>query len=158
MGNVQSSNCMYCEDTADISAHLLKGSQSSEVTTRLMNFLTSYFPGTTPADVLRLNFDVTESVEMPTVWLVSACLAYVWEQRMLGKFARLDTCRAELFAKVMLLRDTKWRHYTIRNNAAVLQDILQIFCVISICISFYLNFWLRYDDAQSFLWQLFYRG
>ena len=94
-----------------------------------MNFLTSYFPGTTPADVLRLNFDVTESVEMPTVWLVSTCLAYVWEQRVLGKVARLDTCRAELFAKVMLLRDTKWRHYTLRNDAVILEDILNLhFC------------------------------
>ena len=33
-----------------------------------------------------------------------------WDQRVLGKMARLEQCRAELLNKLLLLRDTKWRH------------------------------------------------
>ena len=53
-------------------------------------------------------------------------MGFIWEQRVMGKMARLDQCRAELLAKLMLLRDTKWRHYTLHNSAVLLEDILNL--------------------------------
>jgi hypothetical protein len=53
-------------------------------------------------------------------------MSYIWEQRGMGKKARLDQCRAEILAKLMLLRDTKWRHYMLHNSVVLLEDIINL--------------------------------
>ena len=53
-------------------------------------------------------------------------MSYIWEQRVMGKKARLDLCRAEILAKLMMLRDTKWRHYTLNNSVVLLEDIMNL--------------------------------
>ena len=126
MGKVQSSICLHCDGIPDSTVHLITCSYSSEVTSRLQNCLASYLPGTTPQDITRLNLAVPDSLRLPLTWLVSSCLLYVWEQRSSGKAARLDVCRAELLSKLMLLRDTKWRHYTLHNSAVLLEDMLDL--------------------------------
>ena len=126
MRKIQSSSCLYCDEIADSTAHLLTCSHSSEVSDRLMNCLTSYFPNISPEEIVILNIPVTESLELPVVWLLSTCMGYIWEQRVMGKMARLDICRAELLAKLMLLRNTKWRHYTLHNSAVLLGDIINL--------------------------------
>ena len=92
----------------------------------LVNCLSSYFPTITHEDIVLLNIQTTESLELPLAWLVSTCISFIWEQRVQGKQARLETCRAELLAKVMLLRDTKWRHYTLHNSALLLEDMINL--------------------------------
>ena len=126
LGKVQSSSCLYCEGIPDSTEHLLTCSYSSEVTIRLQNCLSTYLPLITPADVVRLNLPVSESLELPLTWLVSSCLTYVWDQRVAGKSARLDVCRAELFSKLMLLRDTKWRHFSLHNSAVLIEDMINL--------------------------------
>ena len=78
-------------------------------------------PASTPA-----NIPVTESMQLPVAWLLATCLSYIWDQVVAGKMARLDTCRAELLAKLMLLRDTKWRHYTLFNSALLLEEMINL--------------------------------
>ena len=130
MGKAQSSNCLHCDGVSDSTEHLLTCGQSREVSTRLMNCLTSYFPNISPADVVILNIPATESLELPAVWLVSTCLGYIWDQRVMGKMARLDICRAELLAKLLLLRDTKWRHFTLHNSVVLLDEMINLhFCL-----------------------------
>ena len=126
IGKVQSSNCIFCDGIPDSTEHLLTCSHSSEVSIRLITCLTSYFPAISTADIVMLNIPVTESMELPVVWLVSICLGLIWDQRVLGKIARLEHCRAELLAKLMLLRDTKWRHYTLHNSAVLLEDMINL--------------------------------
>ena len=126
LGKVQSSTCLYCEGITDSTEHLLTCSHSLEVTERLQNCINTYLPLTTPADVVRLNLPVSESLELPLTWLVSSCLSFVWDQRVAGKIARLDVCRAELQSKLMLLRDTKWRHFSLHNSAVLLEDMLNL--------------------------------
>ena len=126
MGKVQCSNCLHCDDIPDSTSHLLTCSYNSEVSTRLMNCMTSYLPDITTDDLVVLKFRVTESLELPLVWLISSCLSYIWDQRQLGRIPRLEACRAELLAKLMLLRDTKWRHYTLHNSAVLLEDIINL--------------------------------
>ena len=130
MGKAQSSNCLHCDGVSDSTEHLLTCSQSREVSTRLMNCLTSYFPNISPADVVILNIPATESLELPAVWLVSTCFGYIWDQRVMGKMARLDICRAELLAKLLLLRDIKWRHFTLHNSVVLLDEMINLhFCL-----------------------------
>ena len=126
IGKVQSSNCQYCDQIPDSTVHLLTCNYSTEVTTRLQNCLATYLPGITPQDITRLHLPVSESLQLSLTWLISTCLMYVWEQRIAGKAARLDVCRAELFSRLMLLRDTKWRHYTLHNCAVLLEDMLNL--------------------------------
>ena len=91
-----------------------------------MYCLTPLLPAITPANIVIMNLPVTESMELPIAWLLTTCLSYIWDQRVAGKMARLDTCRAELLAKLMLLRDTKWRHYSLHNSALLLEDIINL--------------------------------
>ena len=126
IGKTQSSNCLHCYGVPDSTAHLLTCSHSSEVSNRLLQYITSILPTTTPSDIVLLNIPVTESLELPAVWLVATCMTYIWEQRVLGKKARLDQCRAEILAKLMLLRDTKWRHYMLHNSVGLLEDIINL--------------------------------
>ena len=126
IGKTQSSNCLHCDGVPDSTAHILTCSHSSEVSNRLLQYITSILPTTTPSDIVLLNIPVTESLELPAVWLVATCMTYIWEQRVLGKKARLDQCRAEILAKLMLLRDTKWRHYMLHNSVVLLEDIINL--------------------------------
>ena len=86
-----------------------------------MQCLTTHFPAITPP-----NIPVTESMELPVAWLLATCLSYIWDQVVVGKMARLDTCRAELLAKLMLLRDTKWRHCSLHNSALLLEEMITL--------------------------------
>ena len=94
------------------------------VSNPLWNCVSSYLPTVTPVDLVHFNFPVSESLELPIAWLASTCMGYIWDQRVQGKQARLEPCRAELLAKVRLLRDTKWRHYTLHNSAVLLEDMI----------------------------------
>ena len=126
MGKVQDSSCLYCGE-ADSTVHLLSCTLSAEVAPRLLQCISTHVPGITPADIVILNFPpLSESVELPVVWMVVSCLTYIWEQRVMGRVATLEACRAELWAKLMLLRDTKWRHTSLHNSAVVLEEMINL--------------------------------
>ena len=115
-----------CPEISDWTTHLLACTLSSDVSSSLVNCLSSYFPTITHEDIVLLNMQTKESLEVPLAWLVSTCISFIWEQRVQGKQARLVTCRAELLANEKLLRDTKWRHYTLHNCALLLEDMLNL--------------------------------
>ena len=96
------------------------------MSSRLVNCLSSHFPAISTADIVILNIPVTESMELPVVRLVSICMGFIWDQRVMGKMARLELCRAELLTKLMLLRDTKLRLYTHHNSAVLLEDLINL--------------------------------
>ena len=55
---------------------------------------------------LRLQLDLEESLEYPTVWFLAVAWKCIWESRMVGKRPELYKVRADLEAKVSLLRET----------------------------------------------------
>ena len=82
-----------------------------------------------PEDIVKLNIKTTEGMELPLVWLMSTCLMYILEKRTTGKQAKLVNCRAELLARLSLLRQTKWKHYTLHNSAVLLDEMINLhFC------------------------------
>ena len=74
-----------------------------------------------------LNIETTEATELPLVWLISFCLMFIWEQRKAGKQARLVTCQAELLASLNVLRQTKWKHYSLHNSAVLLDEMINLY-------------------------------
>ena len=60
------------------------------------------------------------SVEMPLVWLVSATLMVVWTARLIRKICPVFDVRADLEARVNLLR--KGRKF--QNCAAIIEDLI----------------------------------
>ena len=51
---------------------------------------------------------------------------YVWEDRIAGRRAKLDVCRAELIARVALIKSTKWKHFSLHNSAVLLEEALNL--------------------------------
>ena len=115
IGKIKSSDCLYCPGITDTTSHLLSCSLSSQVACPLLNCLRSYKPDITAEDITILKIPSTESLELPMSWLLSACLSYIWDKRLLGKQAMLNECRADLISKMNLLRDTKWNHYRLHS-------------------------------------------
>ena len=73
-----------------------------------------------------LNLETSESLELPAVWLVATCMGYIWQERVDGKQARLVDCKAIMLARVFILRQTKWKHYSLHNAAVLLEDMINL--------------------------------
>ena len=106
VGKVQSPACTFCENQEDNLAHLLTCIQGSEVTIPLVRCLAEQDGNLSPQNLVLLNISVSESMELPVVWLLSTCLMMVWEERVAGRIARLNNCKAELEARLIVLKHT----------------------------------------------------
>ena len=126
LGKVQSSACTFCEEEVDNTAHLLSCCQSSEVATPLLRCLTDHADNITNQNVVLLNISTAESLELPVAWLVSTCLKMIWEERAAGRTARLVNCQAEIQAQLLVLKHTRWKHYTLHNSALLLEEMLNL--------------------------------
>ena len=69
----------------------------------------------TAKDVSMRNVHTSDSWELPAVWLIATCLSFIWEDRLARKRSTLDRIRAELLARVSLLRSTRWKHYSLHS-------------------------------------------
>ena len=59
-------------------------------------------------NLLNLQFTLEDSHEYPTVWFLAVAWSSIWESRRLGKRPELYRVRADLEAKVSLLRETRF--------------------------------------------------
>ena len=129
VGKIDSPSCVFCQEE-DTNHHLLSCPQSSEVAAPLLRCLGDHVLGqVTPQKVVHLDITSYSNMELPLVWLVSTCLMLVWEQRQLGKVARLVQCQAELHARLLILKHTRWKHYSLHNSALLLEEM--IICIFS---------------------------
>ena len=80
-----------------------------EVSSTLMNTLSNYQPNLTQTDVLTLNLEMDDPMELPSVWLISGVLQKIWDLRKEKKKCDLIRIRADLEAKVSLLRETRYK-------------------------------------------------
>ena len=126
VGKVQSPACTFCSAPEDNTAHLLSCTQSTAVTSPLLRCLSDHADNITPQKIVLLNIPTAESMELPVAWLVSTCLMMVWEDRVAGRVARLATCQAELKARLLVLKHTRWKHYTLHNSALLLEEMLNL--------------------------------
>ena len=57
---------------------------------------------------LRLQLPVADQLELPVVWFLSVAWCSIWEQRCCGKKPELYKVRADLEAKISILRKTRY--------------------------------------------------
>ena len=60
-------------------------------------------------DVLHLQIDLEDHLQLPVVFVLAVVWSMIWESRRLGRRPELYKVRAELEARVSLLRETR-RH------------------------------------------------
>lgn len=91
-------SCLHCNEDDSIT-HFISCSFSSKVTDQLILCLQSYIPRITAE-----NIETVTSMELPLVWLTVTTLKYVWEEKAVGRVARLGMVHAELLARVGIFR------------------------------------------------------
>ena len=129
LGKAQTSACQYCDCGNANTVHLLLCPLGAEVTQPLLRCLASNSENSNPLDLVLLNISTSESLQLPLVWLLSTCLKYIWEERSAGRTARLVNCRAELKARLLVLKHTRWKHYYLHNSAVLLEEMINLhFC------------------------------
>ena len=96
MRKVNSSDCIHCQGIVDTTEHLLTCSKSIHVSSPLLACIRNYFPNIAVQDIVILNIPTQESLDLPISWLLASCLGYIWKERVQGKQASLQVCRAEL--------------------------------------------------------------
>ena len=78
-------------------------------------------PGLSVEAVLHLQLDVPAEEELASTWLLAATLLSIWEQRQASQKVRPYLVRAELEAKVNMLRETR-----LSNTAIILETKLNL--------------------------------
>jgi hypothetical protein len=66
----------------------------------MLDILDIYLGNVEPAELIILNFQSSESLELPVAWLMSSCLMLVWKDKLTGVRPRWELGRAELTAKL----------------------------------------------------------
>ena len=126
IGRVQSPSCFFCNHQDDTLIHLLSCQQATEVTTPLLACIQSQDRSVTPVDIISLNIVTSEAMELPIAWLIATCLQHTWEARLGGKVAKLEQLRAELLARLSLLKLAKWKHYALHNSSVLLDEMINL--------------------------------
>ena len=107
------------EDREDRGHALVHCVANDDVGQRVMRCLRNYVPDIDVEAALRLNFQVEEELQLPLVCLMASVLLSVWNLRMKKSRIQLYEIRAQLEAKINLLRET--RH---SNTATVLDQFV----------------------------------
>ena len=94
--------------------------------TPLLNCLKIHADNITPEVLTTMNFKISESLELPFVWLMSTSLLLVWEERLAGKRLDYNTFLAELLARLGILKKTKWKHFNLHNSALLLDEMINL--------------------------------
>ena len=87
-----------------------------------MTSLKTYAPTLETESVLRLELEVDDDMELPLVWLIATVFHSIWKLRTEKSRVRLYEIRAQMEAKVNLLRETRYR-----NSAILLDQIVENF-------------------------------
>ena len=124
LGKCQTPACLFCPCPNDTICHLLLCPQGAEVAQPLLRCLSTLSANSEPQDIVLLNTTSSESQELPFVWMLSTCLMYMWGERAAGRIARLVNCQAEVKARLLVLKHTRWKHYTLQNSAVLLEELL----------------------------------
>ena len=74
-----------------------------------------------PSNLLRLEFNVDESKEMPLIWILAQTLMYMWGLRVSGKAVNLIRTRTELESRINFLRETRFR-----SEHEIITDIFEL--------------------------------
>ena len=96
---------------------LLECSYNGEVNNWIAQFTRRAVPLCNPSDIVNLNLQITEPMIFPLTWSLSLVLSLVWQCRVAKKTISLYSIRAEVEAKINMLRKSRLRETvpTIKN-------------------------------------------
>ena len=77
---------------------------------RAMRCLQSVAPLVEVEAALRLEINVEEEFELPLVWMLATVFLAIWKLRVDKSRVQLYEVRAQLEAKINLLRETRYHH------------------------------------------------
>ena len=97
-------------DVEDLVHALIKCPSNNGVGQAVFDCIASNTTGLTEEQALRLDFALEDQLEFPATWILGNTFLKIWEIRCANKHPELYTVRADLEAKVSLLRET--RHHT----------------------------------------------
>ena len=103
--------CQLCQgDVEDLLHSFFSCPKSAVAGLTLLGHAQTFFPLRTPETALRLEFmgDLSERGELAVVCLLATGLKFIWETRVAKKSVVVFKMRAELEAKVSILRKTRY--------------------------------------------------
>ena len=114
--------CTLCDDQmSDDLLHTFFLCQfNGEASTVLLNCLATQSPNITPNQVLTLIFNAEERNELSLVWFTGQFLHNIWTARTRKKRPQLYIIRADLEAKVSLLRETRFQ-----NDSVLIEEMIK---------------------------------
>ena len=68
----------------------------------------NFIPNTDVDAALRLEIDIEEEMELPLVWIVATVFQVIWKLRVDKSRVTLYEVRAQLEARINLLRETRY--------------------------------------------------
>ena len=107
---------VVCEDRGHA---LVQCVGSMSVGQRVLRCVQNFVPNIEVEALLRLELDIDEEVRLPLVWLVATVFSAVWQLRLEKKQVQLFEVRAELEAKINLLRETRYSGSAIKLDELV---------------------------------------
>ena len=90
--------------------HFLQCVSNDGVGTALLELIKQIIPNISAETLLRLEIEVEPTLELPVVWMVATVLQSLWDYKQSGTRICRYRIRADLEAKVSLLRKT--RHWS----------------------------------------------
>ena len=105
----ESSACTLCRTGAiDDRLHaLLACSINSEINDWVVSLTQKVVPNSKTEDIISLNLTISEPMHFPLIWTLSHVLMLVWQSRMNKKTISLYHVRAEIEAKINILRKSR---------------------------------------------------
>ena len=103
----------------DLEHALVLCQSNNGVGQRLMECLRDFVPNVEVGSALRLELDVDDDMEHPLVWMLATVLQAVWSLRVAKSKIQLYDIRAQLEAKINLLRETRYS-----NSAPILDQLV----------------------------------
>ena len=98
--------------TEDLPHALILCDGNNGVGHRVFRCLQNFVPDLDVESALRLELKVGEDLELPLVWLLATVFLSIWKLRVERSRVQLYEVRAQLEAKINLLRETRFRNAT----------------------------------------------
>ena len=101
--------CTLCSagTTKDCLHALLVCSHNSEVNKWVLGIIRSVVPTCTLEDITKFNFELSQDIKFPLIWILSYTFSLVWQLRLDKKSVPLYIIRASLEARIISLRKSR---------------------------------------------------
>ena len=106
LGKRDSSVCTFCSSglSEDCVHTFLACNHNSDVSNWVLDFTNKVVPNCSPEDIISLNLEVAEPLAFPLIWSLPPVFFLVWHLRLGKKTINLYNIRAEIEAKINILR------------------------------------------------------